>query len=139
MFDTYNNKRTEYVPYAKSVKVTEHKAPTDESMRLLKEMEEEAISSVVASVKVDDNKVNFNCTLFSTPINLGYHIVCQVSINGEMHKIDRKVSHVFYKNKREIVDYIHKIVLEEVSKILSTKITIGLIEDHLFTKTSSFD
>lgn len=138
MFDNIVHKRTEYVPYAKVVNVTERKAPTDDSIKMLKEMEEAVISKVVASVKVDDNKVNFNCTLFSTPINLGYHLVCQVSINGEMHKIDRKISHIFLKDQKEIVEFIYKIVLEEVAKILSRIITVGLIEDHLYTKTRGF-
>jgi len=45
--------RTEYVPYEKSVTITEKRAPTDESIRLAKEYEEKAWAIVANRVLRD--------------------------------------------------------------------------------------
>lgn len=46
---------TEYVPYEKEVYITEKKAPTDESVRLLNEMQEKAQGNIIATIKIDEN------------------------------------------------------------------------------------
>jgi hypothetical protein len=48
--------RTHYVPYEKTVH--EHRAPTDESIRLYKEMKEKAEQSVLDSFELENNLVN---------------------------------------------------------------------------------
>ena len=51
MFDTY---RLESSPSYSSVYVTEKRAPTDESVRLLKEMEHAAAEKLLESVRVEN-------------------------------------------------------------------------------------
>lgn len=46
-------RRTEYVPYAKTVAVHEHRAPTDESVKMLAEMEQAAAERVIARVPLE--------------------------------------------------------------------------------------
>lgn len=49
----------EAVPYAKTVTVHEHKAPTDESIRLYQEIEEKAFQNILHRIQVNDNALNF--------------------------------------------------------------------------------
>lgn len=55
MFDKYIIQQK---PTYSKVEVIEKKAPTDESIRLLKEMEEKTIASVINSIKVANNSFN---------------------------------------------------------------------------------
>lgn len=51
----YHHSKKEYVPYTKEVNITEKKAPTDESIRLLNEMEEKAKKNIIATIKIEEN------------------------------------------------------------------------------------
>jgi hypothetical protein len=135
VFDTIVHKRTEYVPYVKSVNVTEHKAPTDESLKLLKEMEEAVINKIIASANITDNNIKFSCVLIENPLNMGYRLVCSFPVNGTEYKIDRNLSHVAFKSKSEIVNLVYNTILEEMSKIMSKIVTVGLLEEKIFTCT----
>ena len=55
MYDNYS-----YV----DMKIHEHKAPTDDSIRLCKEFEEKIKNSLIKSIQVVDNKFNFTCLIF---------------------------------------------------------------------------
>lgn len=54
MFDKYYSEKTNYVPYDKTVAIHEYKAPTDDSARLLKELEEKAIDKIFANFTLDN-------------------------------------------------------------------------------------
>ncbi len=56
MFDTNNYSSKEYVPYTKTVH--EHRAPTDESIKIFDEMRRKAEEHIVAKVIIKDNTVN---------------------------------------------------------------------------------
>ena len=45
--------RTEHVPYEKSI--VEHRAPTDDSIRIWEEMKEKAYKSILGSIELRDN------------------------------------------------------------------------------------
>ena len=49
---------TEYVPYCERVEVTEHRAPTDMSVKLLNEFEEKARENIIAKVEIRENNIN---------------------------------------------------------------------------------
>jgi hypothetical protein len=57
MFDTIHNNTsiTEYVPYCKEVNVTEKRAPTDESVRLLNEFQEKAKTNIIENIIINEN------------------------------------------------------------------------------------
>lgn len=55
--------RTEYVPYEKLVTVTENRAPTDESVRLLKEFEQKAKDKIIETIHINNNVIEA-CAIF---------------------------------------------------------------------------
>ena len=54
-----------------NVKVKEKRAPTDESVRLLNEMQEKARENILATIKVDDNKLKAIGIFFQEERTLG--------------------------------------------------------------------
>lgn len=48
----------EYVPYTKNIEVIEHRAPTDDSIRLYKELEEKAERNLVRKETFNENILN---------------------------------------------------------------------------------
>ena len=74
-------------PRSQAVYVTEKRAPTDESVRLLKEMESAARAKVVESVRVERNgiKAVFQRSYDDMNAEHLYWIFC--GINGEKRKV----------------------------------------------------
>lgn len=80
MFDSYRiNRGPEHV----SVSVTEKRAPTDESVRLLREMEAAAEKRVLEAVRVSDTK--FECVIHSMKQPLSGETMLRAifKLNGE--------------------------------------------------------
>ena len=77
-----------------TTKVTEKRAPTDESVRLLKEMEQEARSKLIESIAVyGDNK--FNCTLAieDNIMSLKSTLIVKFILNGDSHTLEIDLPH----------------------------------------------
>lgn len=82
MFDQLH---THHHATSTSVHVTEKRAPTDESVRLLREMESEAIAKVQAAIRVQD-------TAFE----------CVVHVMHDLMNNERKVAAIFSLNGKKI-------------------------------------
>ena len=55
---TIVNNPTKLIPYDKKVTINEHKAPTDESIKLLKEMEEKAFQKITEAYYIESTTIN---------------------------------------------------------------------------------
>lgn len=80
--------RTEYVPYEKTVSITEKKAPTDESIRILNEMEEKATQNIIAKIKIESNNINAVALYFRDEFiqnRVAFRI--KFILNGKTHDI----------------------------------------------------
>jgi len=83
MFDTYvAPTRTEYV--TREVNVTEKRAPTDESVKLLREMEQAADAKRIAAMKLEGNAFKGHIEVWQEP-SQGYMIFAGAvfDINGK--------------------------------------------------------
>jgi len=49
---------TEAVPYAKEVTINEHRAPTDDSIKILREMEAKAEQRAIKKIRIDNNELS---------------------------------------------------------------------------------
>lgn len=57
MFDTYlRQERGNSIPYEKTVH--EHRAPLDETVKLLNEMQNAALKNIIKTIRVEDNTLN---------------------------------------------------------------------------------
>lgn len=81
------------INYPDTVHVHEHKAPTDESIRLMEEFHEKAVKNIIAKVKVEDNLVNGECFLVEQPCNLkDVKLYFKFKINGKEFTLEKELS-----------------------------------------------
>lgn len=67
------------------VTVKEHRAPTDESVKLLREMEQAARDNVLASYQLTDNLISGVVEVVQDPMKLHpYRLVATLKINGKI-------------------------------------------------------
>ena len=81
--------RTEHVPYCKEVNITEKKAPTDESVRLLNEMQDKAQRNIIATIKIEENFLKAVAIYYRDEMvmdRITYHI--RFKLNGKEYTIE---------------------------------------------------
>ncbi len=66
--------------------VHEKRAPTDESVRLLKEMEDAARSKIEQSIRLTDNAFSGLVSVWTDQMNRQLVVVVSYSLNGHRHK-----------------------------------------------------
>ena len=116
VYNTTNHPRT--------LEVKEHRAPTDESARLLKELEQEAMNKIVAMGKVEDNVFNAKWYITSDYMAWEDRCRCIFTMNGKEHDFEFRLPGKFEaSNTKEYVDHMKKEVLN--------KLTIIFLDDLL--------
>lgn len=82
------------IRFPDTIKVHEHKAPTDESIRLAQEMHEKVLDNIIAKVNVEDNFITGQLYLIDELTCTGRDnllVVCKFKINGHEFKVERGV------------------------------------------------
>lgn len=117
-----NPTRTEYV----TREVHEHRAPTDKSIELLRDMEKQALDNFISRYDVTSNCINGSVFLFRNPIynKIEWHV--KFEINGEIINIEGKLQDMQFCLDNENIrnNKILTLFYEEVSKELAMKLTI---------------
>ena len=101
MFDHFSTHRHHTSgPSRVDVNVTEKKAPTDESVRLLAEMQQKVIDNVLGQLKIDVNRVTGEIIVLRQPWHL-----CDIAfgvaynINGKRHHFKTDIHDVDVRQK----------------------------------------
>ncbi|MBP7509379.1 MAG: hypothetical protein KA807_16325 [Prolixibacteraceae bacterium] len=91
MFNTTIHHK-EYIPYTKNVEVNEHRAPTDESIKLFDEIQQRTINRVVNSFEIKDNTINAVVVYFVHSIQIDkLEFVCKFYFNGKGHQFNGEI------------------------------------------------
>lgn len=90
MFNTIINKKTEYVPFEKTV--TEVKAPTDDSIKLLNEFKQKALEDTMLLIEVKNTQFSFVGRYGVNASTLEPFGVIKFSFNGKEITKDLKLS-----------------------------------------------
>lgn len=129
MFNSYNN----YVSHShgpSSIAIVEKRAPTDESVKLLKEMEEAALNKIIASGRVEDNIFNtkwyITCDTYSGDDE---YCRCIFTLNGEEHDFKFKLPGRYCVHEHGM-EGILTIIKEQILKRLSEIFTRDLFSNH---------
>jgi len=110
VYNTTNHPRT--------LEVKEHRAPTDESARLLKELEWEAMNKIVATGKVEDNKFNAKWYIWGDPMAWEDWCRCVFTLNEKMYDFEFRLPGKWdASNSAEYGEYMRKQVLEKLTII----------------------
>jgi len=122
--------RTKYVPYEKSVTVTEKRAPTDESVKLLNEFQDKSLENLIKTVKISNNVVDGVLFLFQIQAACFQRkFVFIFKINGVEYKIEDNydIDNVLhFSNSRNVDNTVNKIISK-----LSEKIVVHLFQSNL--------
>ena len=101
--------------------VHEHKAPTDDSIRLAVEMREKALESVIDSIKVQSNSFSGQVAQMIDPATFEKCIVVIFALNGKRFKI--KVSYDFMLTlSTNDMRKRYELVAEEMSKAIALEL-----------------
>jgi hypothetical protein len=113
----------EYVPYTKNVEVTEHRAPTDEAIRLYKEMEEKAELNIISKERFIDNELNGVVTyieMCSNSFDVKAHI--KFSLNGKEYHNIVTVSRSYSIDRQKSMMLLYTSIIEELAKTFTIEI-----------------
>jgi hypothetical protein len=139
MFNRYysNNHSTEYVPYAKTVTVNEHKAATDESIRIYGEMVDKARQNLLDKFTLSSPTLGeIHLATYRDHLSYGNFIIYyKFLLQGE--QIDGKIEldnfEDAFKSRKQIVDKVIKSVSTKIATKLAKQIVVGaLTEDEIF-------
>lgn len=107
--------RTDYV----TREIHEHRAPTDESVRLLKELEEKAEAKIIETIRIADT--SFECVVhqFLEAMTMDTVLRAVFSLNGKKHKAE----HRFQESIRDRMDHQKEFTAlrDEVAKVIATE------------------
>ncbi len=123
-----NRSNTEYIPYEKSVNVTEVKAPTDKSVELLNDMQEEARKNIIKSVTIENNIFNVTFDMYASYLDHSKIVVYKYILNGKEYTGEIKVNVMHNENKmynmlcKQIQDNLFREITEPLSKIIGGRL-----------------
>lgn len=115
---------TKYVPYEKTVNITEKRAPTDESVRLLNEFEGKAKNNIVSKIHIDENYIKAVMILFQEElISDSLMLYGRFILNGKEYRIEHRINKYEFSEKlnrfknqnEEIIKVLHKTLSEAIA------------------------
>lgn len=117
MFNTYQFPTRDVTKH-----VHEHRAPTNESVRLLKELENSASDKVISVNRLENNILNATWSVIDSPISMELTVVCRIMLNGNEIRFEKKMERPYRSDDpRKIVRSIIEALSEElVKQLLST-------------------
>jgi len=124
---------TKYIPYEKTVTqhtssnstVHEHRAPTDASAQLLRELQAEARDSVIATLECRDNKFSCRAVVEQNFAAFSETLRVQFTLNGEKHDAEIKLD-----DRRDDAPALARKIRDELATVIATKLCIEGLKDE---------
>lgn len=111
--------RTEYVPYEKSVTVHEHKAPTDDSIRMYEEIKEKAYNSIIRTIRSADNElVKYDAMVYRDMYTFDTILKFKVILNGVEIIDDIRLDEHEATTMSEIAQVVYARLSEKIALLL---------------------
>lgn len=100
--------------------IHEHRAPTDESVKLLMEMEQKALEKLLSITRLENNTLNAVWSTFQTFEDARFHIVCRYQLNGSANEI--KFDFCGRPDPIEIASVVRTRLVDELSVYLTEEL-----------------
>ena len=115
---------TETAPaYPQTVNVTEKRAPTDESVKILRDMEERARQHVLQTFHVENSVVDGIVVVFQlSPSDFSRYAYIRFSINGKEHHLRERLDDRLEFNEQQAVETFARAVRDSIFNLLLPKI-----------------
>jgi len=109
--------------------VHEHRAPTDDSIRIYKDLQEKAQASVLEHIALDTNELKVQWTLSKNPATYRTEAICGISLNGKDHFFNIQLDE--WKMGDDLSGkYIINTLRSELSKQLTSVLLDPLFKDN---------
>lgn len=124
--------KTTYIPYTKEIH--EHKAPTDESIRLAIEMEEKVKKNILRTIIIKTNLVNGSITVFENKLNNSVVFCVRFILNGQEYFIEHSINKNDYineymdRNNDDYTMFFNNLVMREISVLITQELLSNVIE-----------
>lgn len=126
-FYVTNNHHTSAPAYPQEIH--EHRAPTDDSVKLLREMEEASRQSVVGSCKIEDNTLNGTIVVFlMDPQFFERTAYIRFKFNGKDFTIKKPLPKSFMFDKPAAVKMLAEAVRDQIMEDIFPDICKALLE-----------
>jgi hypothetical protein len=118
MLDTYYTSRSAHVDA--DIEVHEHRAPTDQSIKLLTDMESAARSKLLSVNRLVDNTLDATWHVFDDPAAFDLKALLQFKLNGREFKIEVELERRLTKleQARKVADKLVNIIAQHLAKQL---------------------
>ena len=114
----------EYTPYVQSVTVHEHKAPTDDSIRIYNEMMEKAQGSILHSIKIDNNTLKAVYVVLAHGGMFNQTIIkAKFTLNGIEHSYTMDADNYILSKHDSVV----QVLYEKLSQLIAQE----LVRDYM--------
>ena len=125
MFDTYTQKVMPH--YAQHVHSNEHRAPTDESIKILRELEQKARDNILLLVRSDSNNFKYTATVYSDNFQFTHRLRVQFALNGHPYDLDFELPDR-YAARADDKKAILLRVRDMIAKEIASKISIEMLQ-----------
>lgn len=119
VFDRYSR---EYVPYEKSVNITEKRAPTDDSIKLYGELQNKAFESIVDTFELTNNVVDGVAVATMKEFSFRNVIfLTKFKLNGVEYKTQTEFPRVEYslldksEKRKKLIEFLIKSIGERIT------------------------
>lgn len=103
--------------YQVTYNIRERKAPTDESVRLLKELEKEAKDKVLSAEKLDNNLIHAKVWMMENHLSYKEEFKILMNLNGKQFTYDISLDSDLSKHVK----------LEKIYEVISKRIAVELM------------
>ena len=119
-----NRNNVVYVPYREEVNIKEIKAPTDESVKLLNEMQTKSTNNIVYAIKVNENHLQATVVGVKTSM-LDVVFYARFILNGKEYFIEEQMNFVDfmeYKRGSFYKERLSKLIHKKLSEAITTEL-----------------
>lgn len=110
-------------PYARHVEdrrvIHEHRAPTDESVKLLRDMEAAAQAKLISITKLESNAFSATWHLFEEPTSFSTTAICRFTLNGVEHRLEIPIKPDWRYTPQAIAEHVRDAVALKLAEILT--------------------
>lgn len=102
-----------------NVRIDEHRAPTDESIKILADMQQQARDSLIDTYILEDNEINGSVFMFKNPMTHEYKMHVQFRLNGKKYKFEERFSNYdssVFNAKEQIYKHMTDAIYNELVK-----------------------
>lgn len=121
MFDTHHHGQRS-IHSTSHTKITEKRAPTDESIKLLSEMERAAEKKLISITRLDNNTFKATWHLFDDFMADSLRAKVRFELNGQRHELEVPIERHLRFKPDDIAKTIYESILSELAKVLTLEI-----------------